>query len=307
MCPRLSGRRSCGGRSPKISRMTSSVAEILSADGTHPRTRPAAKFALDRLAEPNLLTRDIGRMFLGATFNPPPVPRSPTRRRLQASPLLRALCVPEPDERYLDTSKGSSVLADKADGDVTFTRSSRKRYIHQTGPRILNAPAVVEPVVPRERNISAAWHAKHGPTDPTLQPSGGAGPRYLTSGAIPEFDRNVVNRLWAIMMGRGLVHPLDMHHTDNPPSNAELLDLMSRDFAASHYNIKMFLREVAPHAGLPAIERAARGYRNARSKHGSVDTVGRPPESPHARTIGVEYHAGAGAGGRLEDPRRRKA
>ena len=44
------------------------VTEILSADGTDPTTRGAAKFYLDRLADPNLLTRDVGRMFLGRDF-----------------------------------------------------------------------------------------------------------------------------------------------------------------------------------------------------------------------------------------------
>src|SRR5262249_53363756 len=41
------------------------VAEILAADGSEAESRGAAKFYLDRLADPNLLTRDISRMFLG--------------------------------------------------------------------------------------------------------------------------------------------------------------------------------------------------------------------------------------------------
>jgi hypothetical protein len=41
------------------------VREILTSDGTDPATRPAAKFVLDREAEPNLLTRDVGRIFFG--------------------------------------------------------------------------------------------------------------------------------------------------------------------------------------------------------------------------------------------------
>ena len=39
--------------------------EILSADGADPALRPAVKFHLDRGGEPNLLTRDVGRMFFG--------------------------------------------------------------------------------------------------------------------------------------------------------------------------------------------------------------------------------------------------
>ena len=55
----------------------------------------------------------------------------------------------------------------------------------------------------------------------------------------------MANRLWAMMMGRGLVHPLDLHHSGNPPSHPKLLDLLARRFAESNYDTKAFLRELA--------------------------------------------------------------
>ena len=45
------------------------VHEILAADGTEERIRPAARFYLDRDAEPNLLTRDVGVSFLAGIFS----------------------------------------------------------------------------------------------------------------------------------------------------------------------------------------------------------------------------------------------
>lgn len=59
------------------------------------------------------------------------------------------------------------------------------------------------------------------------------------------FNRNIVNRLWFIMMGRGLVHPLDLHHTDNPPSHPELLDLLAKEMVARKYDIKSLLGVLA--------------------------------------------------------------
>src|SRR5262249_2569646 len=41
------------------------VREILSADGAEPQARAAAKFFLDRDLDPQVVTRDIGRLFLG--------------------------------------------------------------------------------------------------------------------------------------------------------------------------------------------------------------------------------------------------
>jgi hypothetical protein len=67
----------------------------------------------------------------------------------------------------------------------------------------------------------------------------------LSTGKVAEFNRNIVNRLWALMMGRGLVHPLDMHHDENPPSHPELLDLLADEFVATGFDVKAFLRELA--------------------------------------------------------------
>ena len=41
------------------------VREILSVDGTDKKTRPAVKFLLDRELKSELVTRDLGRLFLG--------------------------------------------------------------------------------------------------------------------------------------------------------------------------------------------------------------------------------------------------
>ncbi len=61
----------------------------------------------------------------------------------------------------------------------------------------------------------------------------------------PGFSRNMANRLWWLMMGQGQVHPLDLHHSANPASHPELMDLLARQFAAHHYDIRWLLRELA--------------------------------------------------------------
>jgi hypothetical protein len=59
------------------------------------------------------------------------------------------------------------------------------------------------------------------------------------------FRRNAANRLWAVMMGRGLVHPLDLDHSTNPPSHPELLTALASDLAARKFDMRAFLRELA--------------------------------------------------------------
>ena len=78
-----------------------------------------------------------------------------------------------------------------------------------------------------------------------------------TNGSNDAFNRNIANRLWAHMFGRGLVHPLDMQNPDNPPSNPELLQ------TAGATNRGDEIR----HAGVSARDRAQRTRINARSIH----------------------------------------
>lgn len=59
------------------------------------------------------------------------------------------------------------------------------------------------------------------------------------------FNRNIVNRLWFVMMGRGLIYPLDLDHSGNPASHPELLALLEKEFVAHKYDMRWLLRELA--------------------------------------------------------------
>ena len=69
--------------------------------------------------------------------------------------------------------------------------------------------------------------------------------RELTSDANRRFAMNSVNRFWFLLTGRGLVHPLDMMHRDNPPSHPALLDLLASEFIAHKFDVRWLLREIA--------------------------------------------------------------
>ena len=56
------------------------------------------------------------------------------------------------------------------------------------------------------------------------------------------FTRTIVNRIWARLMGRGIVHPVDAMHTQ--PWNEELLDFLAVRFAEDGYDLKKFMRLV---------------------------------------------------------------
>ena len=68
--------------------------------------------------------------------------------------------------------------------------------------------------------------------------------RWLTSAKNPWLARNVANRYWGYLMGKGLVTPIDDLRETNPPTNPELLDALSSEFVASGFDLKHLLRLV---------------------------------------------------------------
>ena len=67
---------------------------------------------------------------------------------------------------------------------------------------------------------------------------------WLTTPGNPFFARNIVNRFWGYVMGRGLVEPLDDIRATNPASNPELLDALAEDFIKNKYDLRTLLRTI---------------------------------------------------------------
>lgn len=67
----------------------------------------------------------------------------------------------------------------------------------------------------------------------------------LTAEDNPWFAKNAVNRIWYLLMGRGLIEPLDLQHSENPPSHPALLDRLAEEFIAHKYDVKWLLSELA--------------------------------------------------------------
>lgn len=59
------------------------------------------------------------------------------------------------------------------------------------------------------------------------------------------FSKNIANRIWARMMGIGLVSPLDQMHSGNPPSHPRLLDWLARDIKQNGYYLPRLIRGIA--------------------------------------------------------------
>lgn len=65
---------------------------------------------------------------------------------------------------------------------------------------------------------------------------------WLTAPENPFFARVEVNRIWAHLLGRGIVDPVDDFRSSNPPANGPLLDALAREFVKGGYRRKAIVR-----------------------------------------------------------------
>ena len=85
------------------------------------------------------------------------------------------------------------------------------------------------------------------PNGTEVQIDAGRDPRrvfadWLVTPDNPWFTRIIVNRIWAWLMGRGVVHEPDDFRPDNPPSNPELLEALSKELVLSGYDLRHVYR-----------------------------------------------------------------
>ena len=65
---------------------------------------------------------------------------------------------------------------------------------------------------------------------------------WLITPTNPWFTRNIVNRIWYWLLGRGMIHEPDDIRPDNPPRNPQLLELLQRELVGAGYDLKHLYR-----------------------------------------------------------------
>ena len=215
--------------------------EILAADGTDEKNRSAAAFYLARDAEPNGLTRDVGRIFFGMDLQCAQCHDHPLISSYYQSDYFGIYAFLNRGVLFTDKDK-NVFYAEQAEGEASFTSVFTKEH-DKTFPRLPTSFEIDEPFFLKGEEYEVAPADKVRPVPKYSRRAKLA--ELATSGSNRQFNKNIANRLWAHMMGRGLVEPLDLHHADNPPSHPELLELLGDQFVLMKYDVKAFLREIA--------------------------------------------------------------
>ena len=226
------------------------VREILRAAPLDEATRGTAFFYTKRLEHVGEnpidypgLTRDVGRLFLGQDFRCCQCHdhvyideyKQENFQGLHAyfvNTFLQDAAYPTVGEKPTTKKLGfASVFKKVREGDVSASaRRQGDRHSVAEERRGVSEAGRPEDEASRASCVTARWRPW---------------PRSCRPPRTPPSSRNSVNRLWFVMMGRGLVHPLDQFHADNAPSHPELLDLLAQEFVAHKFDVRWLLRELA--------------------------------------------------------------
>jgi len=219
--------------------------DVLAADGVWGDSRPAAKFYLDRKSEWNTVTRDVGRMVFGRDIQCAQCHDHPLISDYRQDEFHGILAFLHRSAPFVDKQNGDkTLLSEKAHGRVEFVSVFKKDA----------QKSVAEPVLPAFMAVDnePLWMEGEGYL---VGPASDARPVPLFSlreqlavmATHPKslaFNRNLANRLWALMFGAGLVQPLDLHHSENPPVHAQLLQALADGLVNVKYDMRSFLKQV---------------------------------------------------------------
>jgi len=226
------------------------VAELLSPDADDEKTRASGIFLAKRLENYGQnpvdlpgLTRDVGRLFLGIDLKCAQCHNHLTVKEWKQSDYQGLFAFVGHTYLRKDVkfpAVGEKLVDKKLDYESVFSGNKS-----QIGPRLPDMEEVSIPmyepgqewITPPDKKTRALGVPKFSPLKVLAE--------QLPAADNPLFTRNLANRLWYLMAGRGIVHPLDMHHKDNPPSNPALLDLLSAELVASKFDLKTMVRQIA--------------------------------------------------------------
>jgi hypothetical protein len=172
--------------------------------------------------------------FAGVTYRPH------NRRDPEVVAMMRAVGV-EPDEGKGNGNNPGRTLAEAArDGKtvpfpelIAGNELSRKKD-KKDAKKADGSSRVITPKVLGGEEVMLANHSD--PRQPLMD--------WMRNPENPYFARAWVNRVWASYFGVGIIDPADDLNLANPPSNAELLDYLTRGFVESGFDMKWLHRTI---------------------------------------------------------------
>lgn len=221
--------------------------DMLAGDENDPYQKAALSFVRSRARELDDITNDTSVLFFGVNV---------TCAKCHDHPLV--------DDWKQDHYFGMASffhrtyiakkdrIGEKYSGDLKF--KTKKGEERQAKFMFLTSAVIDEPQIERTpeqlKELEEAVKKHMKDEDPGVAPKIEFSPRAklvevaLRDGDNSFFAKNIVNRMWARLLGRGLIDPLDQITAANPASHPELLDWLMRDTISHGYDLKRLLRGI---------------------------------------------------------------
>lgn len=117
-----------------------------------------------------------------------------------------------------------------ADADSALEQATVKKATDATGVLDENQKEVTKLALARGKYQASELRAELG--------------KLITNPRNRYFARNLVNRVWAELIGRGFVDPVDDFSDNNKPSHPKTLDFLADEFVANGYDLKTLVRMI---------------------------------------------------------------
>ena len=153
--------------------------------------------------------------------------------------------------KNVETETGPGVAESAIGGFVNF--ANLKKESQPASLVFLNGKSVVERVPGAdEKQVDSADLYLVPPAKEGQKPHSPAVPKFSRREAFadsvthdnPLLARAFVNRMWANLMGRGIVQPADQIDSRHRPSHPELLEWLAHDFEQSAYDVKRLVQNI---------------------------------------------------------------
>jgi hypothetical protein len=225
--------------------------EMIAPDYANPDLKGAGYFTIRRLEKVGQqttdypgLTRDTGRMFLGVDLQCCQCHNHLTVKSYKQVDFNGLFVAFQNIKLEGAEGKGIKVREVPLTAKYDFV-SVLTKVAGTTGPRV---PFGEEIEIPDPKSDDY-WEVKPDPKKREIgvskfSPVKEIAQRIATK-ENPWFVKNIANRMWWLLMGRGIVEPLDLNNPANPPSHPELLDLLAQEMAAHDLSLQWLLKELS--------------------------------------------------------------
>ncbi|HOY56875.1 MAG TPA: DUF1553 domain-containing protein [Verrucomicrobiota bacterium] len=209
--------------------------ELLTASGSNFRVGPVNFYRAIQNRTPDGIAGAVALTFLGARIEGWPADRASGMAAFFAQVGYKPTSEWKEEHVFWDPLGASRVAASTAPGRDAVSAVGQA---HQDTPQPwvgarTNSPphaavfpdgtAVVLPADRDPREVFADW---------------------LITPQNPWFTRAIVNRVWAWLLGRGIIHEPDDIRDDNPPSHPELLAYLEGEMVSGAYDLKHLCRVI---------------------------------------------------------------